>query len=102
MSDVFPGLHVVGDGQDWFKAVGEVHDWREGRSLLATNREDVLARINTHLAAVSDKDLVRLLRDLELVAVRSDEALAEIAALNGVRPSQGLYARMRAILDEFP
>ena len=41
-----------------------------------------------------------LLRKLELSVVRSDKALFDTAKLIGVKPSDGLYKRIKAILVE--
>lgn len=102
MSDTFPGIHVVGNGQDWFKAVGAVHEERASRDELCRQREDVRSRLNLYMGRVSDTKLISLLRALEIAAIRSDEALTEVAALKGLRPSQGLFNAMEAILLRFP
>jgi hypothetical protein len=69
---------------------------------LAGQREVVLARLNDYALTVSDHNQLKLLRDLEVVVIRSDKAVTEVAALKGVRPRDGLFDRMRVVLRAHP
>lgn len=68
---------------------------------LAALREDVLSRINRTMLGCSARG-VSLLQRVERAVIRSDEVLAEVAALRGLRPSEGLFNGMEAILRDHP
>ena len=68
---------------------------------LAVLREDVLARIASVMLVCRPRG-VQLLQEVEAVVTRNDEALTEVAALQGIRPSEGLFNAMEAILLRYP
>ena len=68
---------------------------------IAAQREAVLTRIAVMMPAHTGRH-VMLLQDVEALVLNNDEALVEVAALKGMRPSQGLFGAMAEILLRYP
>lgn len=96
-----PRHQLVGiDGAGWFQQVGHDHDSRANKSSLEELRNQMRLRIVNLMHSPACKRQHGLLRKLELAVVRSDKALLDTVKLVGVRPSEGLYIRIKDILIE--
>ena len=94
-----PEHQIIGtDGSGWYKQVGHEHDVRSNKSSLAELRQQLRERITSQIAVHKNRPQAGLLKMLELTLVRSDSAVFRSADLVGVKPSDGLYTKVKAIL----
>ena len=96
-------LQFVGkDGAGWFEEVGRVHDNRIIDSDARSRYEHTKQRIDKYLLVSKDVEHIKLLRALQLVIARDEASLEKAQALNGVRPANGLFEKIKQIVDEAP
>lgn len=96
-----PTHQLVGtDGKGWFQQVGHDHDKHAKSSGLEELRNQIRSRIVNLMNSPGATRQRGLLRKLELSVVGSDKALLDTAKLIGVKPSSGLYKRIKEILVE--
>lgn len=96
-----PTFQFVGtDGAGWFQQVGHDHDKHAKTSSLEELRIQIRLRIVNLMESPGAMRQRGLLRKLELSVVGSDKALRDTAKLIGVKPSGGLYKRIKEILVE--
>ena len=94
-----PGYHIVGrDGAGWYQAVGHNHDVHSNKAMMAELRQQVRQKVVSQLKAHHDRPQAGLFRMLELAIVRSDSAVLRTSALVGLKPSDGLYEKIKEIL----
>lgn len=94
-----PEHQLIGvDGAGWFQQVGHDHDARANKSNLEELRRQIRLKIAAHIDSLGDKPQRGLLKKLELAIIRSDSALMDTARLVGVKPSCGLYTKIKEIL----
>lgn len=99
--EIAPVVQIVGgNGQDWYQQVGHDHDFHANRSSLEELRNQIRSRIVNLSKSPGALRQRGLLRKLELSVVRSNKALFDTAKLIGVKPSDGLYKRIKVILVE--
>ena len=85
------------NGAGWFQQVGHDHDLHANRSGLEELRKQIRLRIVNLMKSPGATRQRGLLKKLELSVVRSDKALRDTAKLIGVKPSDGLYKRIKEI-----
>lgn len=94
-----PTHQIIGtDGLGWYQQVGHVHDNQSNKADLAELRARLRLKIVAQIQAHKDRPQQKLFKLLELAIVRSDTALFRLADIVGVKPSQGLYAKVKKII----
>ena len=94
-----PPYQIVGtDGHGWHQQVGHVHDVHANKSALAELRQQMREKITSQIEVHKDRPQAGLFRMLELAIIRSDSAVFRSAELVGVKPSDGLYEKIKTIL----
>lgn len=86
------------DGAGWYQHLGHVHDVRANQSAFAELRQQIREKIASQIEVHKNRPQAGLFRMLELAIVRSDSAVFRSAELAGVKPSDGLYEKIKAIL----
>jgi len=96
-----PAHQMIGtDGLGWYQQVGHIHDIHANRADLAKLRLKRRQKICAQIEAHQNKPQQKLFKMLELAIVRSDTSLVRLADLVGMKPSDGLYEKMKLILVE--
>lgn len=94
-----PPYQIIGtDGAGWYQQVGHVHDVHANKSALAELRQQMREKIAFQIEVHKDRPQAGLFRMLELAIIRSDSAVFRSAELVGVKPSDGLYENIKAVL----
>lgn len=94
-----PTHQIIGtDGLGWYQQVGHDHDIKSNKADLAELRSLLRMKIAAQIEAHKDRPQQKLFKMLELAIVRSDTSLFRLADIVGVKPSQGLYAKIKCII----
>jgi hypothetical protein len=94
-----PAYQIIGlDGSGWYQQVGHDHDAHSNKADLAELREQMREKIAWQRKAHNGRPQLGLFNMLELAIVRSDSAVFRCVDLMGVKPSDGLYEKIKAIL----
>lgn len=94
-----PAYQIVGlDGSGWHQQVGHDHDVHSNKADLAELRQQTRKKISSQIKAHNGRPQLGLFKMLEVAIVRSDSAVFRSVELVGVKPSEGLYEKIKAIL----
>ena len=94
-----PSYQIIGtDGAGWYQQVGHMHDVHANKSALAKLRQQMREKIAAQIEVHKGRPQAGLFRMLELAIVQNDSAVFRSAELVGVKPSDGLYEKIKAIL----
>lgn len=94
-----PDHQIIGtDGSGWYQQVGHDHDRRSNSADLAELRTHMRQKIASQLNNHKNRPQIGLFRMLELAIVRSDWVVFRTVELVGVKPSNGLYEKIKEIL----
>jgi hypothetical protein len=94
-----PAHQIIGtDGLGWYQQVGHVHDSHSNKANLAELRLKLRHKITAQIDSHKDRPQQKLFKMLELAIIRSDKSLFQLAALVGMKPSEGLYEKIKSIL----
>ncbi len=94
-----PGHQIVGtDGSGWYQQVGHDHDVHSVKADSAELRQELHQKIALQIQLHRNKPQRGLFLKLDLAVARSDSAMFRASELVGVKPSAGLYERIKEIL----
>lgn len=94
-----PEYQIIGtDGSGWYQQVGHDHDVHANKAMQAELRQQMRQKVASQLKAHHDRPQAGLFRMLELAIVRSDSAVLRATKLVGLKPSDGLYEKIKEIL----
>ena len=95
-----PKNYLIGDGKSWIQEVGNNFDKRRR----INDFIEIRNKLNQKLDRLTKRcygEQKTVIRKIQLVIAKSDDALVEVALLVGLRPSEGLYAKFKDIASGY-